>query len=99
MTKHIMKPDVIYTNIVSKIIKNQEVVIGPLAVERAKKVGGLSVKSDSDISFTGDSKKILEALVAEYEALFGKASVEVCRDAVREISPPVPADMLPKNLQ
>lgn len=89
----------VYVSIVAKIIHSQGTVIGPLAVERAKKVSGISLKSEKDIVLNGDSKKIVEALVHEYETLFGKASVEVCRDAVREIKPPVPADMLPKNLQ
>ncbi len=88
-----------YPLIISAIIKEQQQIIGPVALERAKKVGGLVIKDQNTVSISGDAKDILNNLVKEYSNLFGKASIEVCRDAVKEITPPVPADMLPSILQ
>ena len=89
----------IYIASAQAIIKAQEKVIGPIAFEQAMKVSGLSVKGNTDIKITGDAKLVLADLVKQYERLFGKASVEVCRDAVKEIKPPVPSEQLPDVLQ
>ncbi len=88
-----------YTTIFKAIIREQQQVIGPLALERAKKVPGLVVRNANDISVKGDAVVALTGLVNEYAKLFGKASVEVCRDAVRTISPPIPSDKLPSILK
>lgn len=71
-----------YNNVAYQIIKQQELVIGPVAWEEAKKVSGLSIKG-SNVQIKGDVKKVLEALVNQYATLFGRASIEVCKDAVK----------------
>lgn len=71
-----------YSILVEAVIKYQESVIGPLAWNEASKVPGLSVSSNN-VTVTGDGKTVLSGLVHQYENLFGKASVEACRDAVR----------------
>jgi len=42
----------------------------------------------------GDAKPIIDKLVAQYERLFGKASHEVCKEAVQDIL----AEMLPEEI-
>lgn len=73
----------IFLNIVQKIIKEQELIIGPLAWDEAKKVSGLTIvdQKTGEVTMSGDSKEILNKLVSQYERLFGRASREVCRDA------------------
>ena len=71
-----------YNKIADQIIKQQELVIGPVAWEEAKKVSGLSIK-EQNVRINGDVKKVLEALVNQYAKLFGRASIEVCKDAVK----------------
>jgi len=89
----------IFGQIVEKIIKEQEDIIGPIALEQAKKVDGLKVDWEKHvISVTGDKKAVLEKLVAQYEHLFGKASVEVCKDAVKRIIGEAPKDQIPQVL-
>ena len=69
--------------IAEKIVKEQELVIGPLAWSEAGKVQGLQInvqKGEVSIS-NGDPKAALDRLVAQYERLFGRASHEVCREA------------------
>ncbi len=73
-----------YSQIASKIIKEQEELIGPVALEQAKKVSGLSVSSVDDVKIVGDAKDVLVHLVDQYAKLFGKASIEVCREVARD---------------
>ncbi|MSU74257.1 hypothetical protein EXS57_00565 [Candidatus Kaiserbacteria bacterium] len=87
--------------IASKIVKEQELIIGPLAWTEASKVLGLKVsQSDHEIVFAnGDQKETINRLVNQYESIFGRASREVSRNAVAkmlvELSPgDVPSSLL-----
>ena len=83
-----------------KIIRGQELVVGPLAWDEARKVSGLTVdQSHNSVSFTGDGKDIINRLVAQYEKLFGKASHEVCKEAVQDIVAQMPLDQVPESLK
>ncbi len=89
----------IYAQIAEKIIREQEAIIGPVALEQAQKVPGLTVDAQvHEISFNGDKKEIIEQLVRKYEALFGRTSIEVCKEAVRDILPKASKDQLPQLL-
>lgn len=84
----------------AKIISDQAVVIGPLAWEEAKKVLGLAVDIQQHaVHVEGNAREVLEKLVAQYEQLFGQASVEVCRDAVRPLLSQVSQDEIPAVLK
>ena len=72
-----------YEQIAQAIIRHQEKIIGPLAWNEADKVMGLDYNEKGEVILKGDSKGILESLVRQYENLFGQASVEACKDAVR----------------
>ena len=88
--------------IIQSIVKHQKLIIGPLALEQANKVSGLKIDNGDHLQVnltSKNSKVILTELVKRYEQLFGRASVEVCRDAVREISPPVSITELPDILK
>ena len=67
----------------TRIIEEQELVIGPLAWREAKKVSGLKIDASHRVQVEGDARATLTGLVRQYEGLFGPASVAVCRDAVR----------------
>ena len=83
-----------------RIIKEQELVIGPLAWEEAKKVTGLTIdQSHESVSFTGDGKDVTNRLVAQYERIFGQASHEVCRDAVQDLIAEMRPDEVPESLK
>jgi hypothetical protein len=89
----------IYAQIAEKIIKEQQTIIGPIAVEQAGKVPGLKVSLMNDqVVIEGNKKDVLENLVKQYEKLFGLTSVEVCRDAVKGIISQAPQDQVPKML-
>ena len=83
----------------SRIIKEQQAIIGPIALDQAKKVSGMQVASADDVKITGNNKEVLNNLVSQYEKLFGKASVEVCREAFEPFSDKIPAAEVPDILK
>lgn len=87
-------------SLASRIIIEQEYIIGPLAWEEASKVTGLRVDIQSHtVTVVGNSREVLEKLVVQYERLFGPASREVCRDAVKPLLAQVPTDEIPAILK
>lgn len=90
----------IFSQMAERIIKEQEGVIGPVALEQARKVNGLSVDMQKhEIIFSGNKTEVLEKLIEKYKELFGQASVEVCKDAVRNILSQIPKDQVPSLLK
>ncbi len=79
------------------IIKEQERVVGPLAWSEAEKVSGLIINNNK-VSVTGDGKLVLEKLVIQYQNLFGQASVEVCKDAIKRVLDRVDRSSIPQIL-
>ena len=90
----------IFDQISMRIIKEQELIIGPIAWEEAKKVPGLRVdQKNAEVSFEGDAKEILNKLVGQYSRLFGRASTEACKDAVQDLIVELPVDEVPASLK
>jgi len=90
----------ILARITQKIIQEQEKIIGPIALEQAMQVEGLSVNSGNhEIRLEGDERTILENLVKKYESLFGLASLEVCKEAVKSINDKTSLNELPDILK
>lgn len=87
-----------YSNAVSAIIKEQQLIIGPLALDQAKKVAGLEVVNVDDVKVVGNKKEVLTNLVKQYERLFGKASVEVCKEAFEKVYEGFPKEDIPDIL-
>ncbi len=82
-----------------KIISAQSEVIGPVAYELAQNVPGLQFSDRNVIaSVNGDQKHILSALVKQYSNLFGQSSIEICKDAIHSINPPLDESLLPEEL-
>jgi len=90
----------IYEKIVVNIIKQQESLIGPVAVERAKQVEGLNVDwSKQSVTLAGDMPKVIDALVEQYKLLFGQISVEVCKEAMSSIASSLTPEQIPSSLR
>lgn len=90
----------IFSQIAEKIIKEQESIIGPIALEQAQKVPGLNVDNQKNqITIDGNKTDILEKLVERYQGLFGQASVQACREAVKGLLTQVPKDQVPALLR
>ena len=89
----------VYAKIIERIIKQQESIIGPVAVEQAEQVSNLEVDwKDHKVSVKGDGTKVIDDLVDQYKELFGKISVEVCKEAAGPLISQLPAGKLPKTL-
>lgn len=84
-----------------RIIKEQAMIVGPLAWDEAKKVPGFHVAdlNKEEITFDGDPKEVLNRLVAQYEKLFGKISHEVCREAVQDLIAEMSPEEVPSSLK
>lgn len=77
----------LYNKILREILKRQREIIGPLAITQAKTVKGINISGDEvDIIEGVDQKKVLSNLVIAYSNIFGNVSIEVCKDAVKNIS-------------
>jgi hypothetical protein len=88
--------------VASSIIKEQALVIGPLAWSEAQKVTGFSSVDPQSGTVTmgsGDPKIAVDQLVARYERLFGQASHEVCRDAARSLLATLQPAEVPSSLR
>lgn len=88
-----------YVEAVSRIIKEQQSIIGPVALDQAKKVSGLEVSGVDDIKIAGNKKEVLGSLVNQYAKLFGRASIEVCKEAFSEVSDKIPQSEVPDILK
>ena len=85
---------------VKSIIAHQSLIIGPVAIEEANKVSGLKVSGDGQaVAITGDGKVVLESLVKQYASLFGRVSVEVCKEALISVSSSFSKENLPDILK
>jgi len=90
----------IYAQIAEKIIAQQETIIGPVAIEQAKRVSDLKVNWDKhEVSITGNESAAIDKLVDQYKELFGKISVEVCKEAASKLMSQLPADKQPSSLK
>jgi hypothetical protein len=89
----------IYAEIAKRIIKQQETIIGPVAIEQAIHVPNLKVDWDKkEVIISGNGSKVIDDLVGVYQELFGKISVEVSKEAAEPLTRDMPKDKLPKTL-
>jgi hypothetical protein len=91
----------LYAQIAQNIIQRQEAIIGPVAVEQAKRVHGLKLDWDNkDVAIDGDEVLVISELVEAYKELFGQMSVEVCREAAAPLLSQLPTGKeLPEALR
>lgn len=88
-----------YVQAITRIIKEQQSIVGPIALDQAKKVSGLTVTSADDVKISGNKKEVLGALVNQYSKLFGKASVAVCKEAFAPVKDKIPTEDTPDILK
>jgi hypothetical protein len=90
----------VYKEVAENIIRHQESIIGPIAVERATNVNGLKLDwTSKKLDFVGDPKSIIAELVDQYKTLFGQISVEVCKEAAAPFISGLSQDDIPAVLQ
>lgn len=90
----------IFETMAQEIIAEQAKIIGPLAYRQAENVPGLSVdRAAGTVTVQGDGPQVIDLLVRQYEEFFGKAAVEVCKEAVGNIAFSLSPDLLPATLR
>jgi len=90
----------IYTEICSQIIKEQEKIIGALAIEQANQVTGLTVDPATyHCTVSGDGSVVIDDLIEQYRDFFGHAAVEVCKEAASRFISKLPTEELPSSLR
>jgi len=90
----------VYAQIAESIIKHQEAIIGPVAIEQAEQVPHLHVDwPRHEISIDGDPVSVIDNLVQSYKQLFGQISVEVSREAAASLLGQLQPNSLPQTLR
>jgi hypothetical protein len=90
----------VYAKIIEKIIRAQEAIIGPVAIEQALRVPGLKVDWEKHVvKIEGDEAKAVNALVEVYQELFGQISREVSKEAAAPLLGQLQAAQLPEALK
>ncbi len=90
----------IFTQIVEKIISQQETIIGPIAVERAELVKELSINwPQHNVHIEGSPQVAIDDLVKQYRELFGQIAVETCREAAAKLLSQLPTEQQPTSLR
>lgn len=79
---------------VFQIVKEQEKIIGPLAVELANGVDGLELTNleKKEMKFKRDERLIVHDLVQTYAQFFGRTSIEICKDIIKKTVPAVTSE-------
>jgi hypothetical protein len=91
-----------YQQAIVVITKEQEKIIGKnLAKQLIRGVSDLEFDQNGNPELTGnaDPKEVLSELVDQYATLFGRASIEVSKEAVKNLDETFSSDELPENLR
>lgn len=87
-------------SLIKAIIRGQQNIIGLLAIEQANKVPGLEVTTSLDVvKMDQTPSKVLTNLVLQYQKLFGRASLDACKESVKEYLPNMSSQDLPDLLR
>jgi hypothetical protein len=93
----------IYDQIAARIIREQELLMGPVAWSEASKVQGLKIidKSSGSVEIEKGSNEsaVLDKLVDRFGNLFGRAGREVCKEAVSALVADLPPAQVPVSLK
>lgn len=90
----------IFNQIAQKIIEQQESIIGPVAVERAKLVAELDIDwARHTVGVGGNPQDTINKLVEQYKELFGQIAVESCKQAVGQYMSQLSFEQQPNSLK
>lgn len=92
----------IYEKIAAKIIKEQELLMGPVAWYEAGKVKKISIidRKEGIVSIEGnDGITVINDLVERYGSLFGRAGREVCKEAASALVADLQPSKVPEMLK
>ena len=88
--------------IATRIVREQESLMGSVAWSQAGKVRGLRVDKEASnvlIDNGSDGRVVIDELVQRYGKLFGKAARQVCKEAVAALTAELGSSELPSSLK
>ncbi len=89
--------------IAGRIIKEQELILGPLAWDEAANVPHLQIldraNGSVDIPEGPEGSRVIDELVNRYVDLFGRAAREACREAAHALVADLPPGEVPESLR
>lgn len=90
----------VYSEIAVKIIRSQEEIIGPVAIEQASHINNMIVDWENKaVTIQKNGSAAIDELIENYKSLFGQISVEVSKEAVGSLISKLPANGIPENLR
>jgi len=90
----------VYGQIIINIVRRQEAIIGPVAVEQAEHIPHLKLDwTNKQVEIEGDPIPVIDNLVHAYSRLFGKISVEVSKEAAVSLLHQLHPNRLPHSLE
>lgn len=92
----------IFEQIATKIIKEQELIMGPVAWYEARKVQSINVVDEKNGVVRidqADNASAINNLVENYVKLFGNAAKKICKDAVTALIAELSPSEIPASLQ
>ena len=91
----------IYNKILSRILKEQETILGSLAWQLAEKISGLQIlnKETFEIRIIGEPKAVIDNFVFRCERVFGSFARDACKQAVVYFTADMPTDDIPTRLR
>ena len=90
----------VYAQIALNIIRRQEAIIGPVAIEQAEHIPHLELNwQKKEVHIDGDPVTVIDNLVQAYSRLFGKVSVEVSKEAAASLLGQLHPNRLPHSLE
>lgn len=92
-----------FDRIAGRIIKEQELIIGPLAWDEASSVQQLRIvdraSGSVEIAAGAEHGKVIDELVNRYVDLFGRAARETCREAAVALVADLQPSEVPASLR
>jgi hypothetical protein len=91
----------VFNEMAARIIKEQELIIGPVAWKEAAKVDALhvEVKQKTVAIAAENGMQAINDLVSQYEHFFGRAAQEVCKEAAASIIADLNPTEVPSSLR
>ncbi len=89
----------VYNQIAEAIILQQEQIIGPIAIDQAELVNGLTIDwSKHNVDIAGNGAQAIDSLVEQYRELFGEIAVQACKDSASRYLSELQPEQIPKLL-
>ncbi len=91
----------IYNKVLSRILKEQEIILGSLAWQQAEKIDGIKIinKETGEIRIIGDAMTVIDAFVYRCMRIFGSYARDASKQAVAYLLAEMPKDDIPSRLR